>query len=156
MKWEFTILFSFIIWGTLLTETILNNTPQVFPIVFAKEVKTFGISFPMHVSYFLFKSVRYLLFRKINGKYKFSALISPLRLGKFHTLISLFLKGDTQMLGNLCIAWKPCYPSFHVFTFLSHSDIGFRCQTQSIFSIQESVLSALQVFSDQLFLSPEK
>lgn len=87
----------------------------------------------MHVSYCLSKSVQYLLFRKINGKYKFSALISLLRLGIFHTLISLFLKGDTQMLGNLCIAWKPCYPSFHVFRFLSHSDIGFRCQTQSIF-----------------------
>lgn len=129
MKWEFMILFRFRIWGTLLTETILNNTPQVFSIVFAKEVKTFGVSFPMHVSYFLSKSVQYLLFRKINGKYKFSALISLLRLGIFHTLISLFLKGDTQMLGNLCIAWKPCYPSFHVFRFLSHSDIGFRCQT---------------------------
>lgn len=69
----------------------------------------------MHASYFPFKSIQYLLFRKTNGKNKFSALISLLPLGKFHTLISLFLKEEIQMSGNLCIAWKPCYPPFPCF-----------------------------------------
>lgn len=107
----------------------------------------------MHPSYFQY--VQYFLSRKTNGKNKFSALISLLRLVKFHVNFPFPQRRDTNV-------WKPLHglvthlPMFSGVQILLIVTISL-LDTKYCFSPRETLLFlALEIFFDQLFPSQEK